>query len=248
MKILSILSAAVLLQGVCYGDDSAYQALRILGKERTQALLNRVIQVQGLNGAPQPQAWKIVLDDPAARGGVREFEVQKGRIVSERTPVNAYSGASTNAVMDFKKLNLDSIGAFTVAVREATTAHVGFDSVNYTLRCGDGDNAPVWILKLLDDSKHEVGTIFISADTGVVIQKERFGSVGNSVNTADVGTTVTTGSNVTQPPVQISDNPDDNGESKGVGGRIKQGFIKAGTSIHDYFLGHHSSDDTSVGD
>ena len=224
MKIISILSAALLLQGACYGGETAYQAMRVLSQERTQALLNRVIEVQGKDGASQPVIWKIVLDDPAARGGVREFEVEHGHIISERTPVHSYSGVAENAVMDFKKLNLDSAGAFTIATKEASEAHVGFDSLDYVLRCGDGDAAPVWILKLLDAGKHEVGTILISADTGAVVRKEGFGPGGNVAAQNPVG----------------SDNIDKSGSNQDLGAKVKQSFIHAGASVEEFFTGHRT--------
>src|SRR5436309_593660 len=131
MKGFVFLTVLFFAGAAAFGRDSAYQALRSLGAERGRDQLNRVIEVQGRSGAPQPNSWKIVLDDPAARGGVREIEVKKGAIVSERTPVRNYSGTGESALMDFKKLNLDSEGAFTVANREALKAHIGFDTVDY---------------------------------------------------------------------------------------------------------------------
>ena len=231
MKSISILSAMLMLQCVCQAGDTAYQALRVLGKERTQVALSRVIEVGGREGAPQPVVWKIVLDDPSARGGVREFEVQNGKVASERTPVHAYSGSADEAVMDFKKLNLDSSGAFIIANKEASAARLGFDNVDYVLRCGDGNKAPVWILKLIDDKKQNVGTIQISADTGQVQNKEGFGAAaevpawkgkGNDSDDYDY---------------------DQNGKKTGLGSKIKESFIHAGASVEEFFTGHRSLDD-----
>ena len=41
------------------------------------------------NGDPQPETWRILLDDPKAGGGVREVEVSNGKIISERTPLRS---------------------------------------------------------------------------------------------------------------------------------------------------------------
>ena len=90
MKLALIV--ALLLPLAASGRETAYQALRTVGAERSQALLNSVIEVKGRNGAPQPTAWTILLNDPMARGGVREIEVSKGHIIAERTPVKVYSG------------------------------------------------------------------------------------------------------------------------------------------------------------
>ena len=114
-----------------------------------------------------------MLDDPAARGGVRELDVEHGKIVGEHTPIKAYSGSSAGALIDFHKLNLDSSGAFTVAEKQAEKSKVGFDSVDYTLRTGDGPDAgPVWVLHMVDDKRHNVGILSLAADTGVVASSD----------------------------------------------------------------------------
>src|SRR5579864_2988555 len=100
--------------------DSAYQALRVVGTQRGQEVLNHVLEVQGHGGVPQPTVWRVVLEDSAARGGVRELDVARGKIVGEHTPASA---GDAGPVIDFHKLNLDSPGLFTVAEKEAQKAH-----------------------------------------------------------------------------------------------------------------------------
>jgi len=121
MKALWIITVLLLAQGFCYGRDSAYKALRIAGGG-DQSVLNHVIEVRGVKGDPQPPVWKIVVDDPNARGGVRELEVSGGKIVSEHAPVRNYAGSSAGTAMDFKRLNLDSEGAFTMRTRRRRSA------------------------------------------------------------------------------------------------------------------------------
>ena len=175
MKFAPIL-ALLFLPLAAFGRDTAYQALRAIGAERSQALLNRVIEVKGRSGDPQPAAWVIILDDQLARGGVREIEVSEGHIVSERTPVKAYSGSATGLTMNLQKLNLDSEGAFAIAEEEARNAKIGFDAVDYNLRCDDAETAPTWVLQLLDSQQRSVGSITIAADSGSVVSKELTGS------------------------------------------------------------------------
>lgn len=171
MKFVSLLSLVMLWHAAALGE-TAYQALRALGSQQGQEQLNRVIEVLGRDGGPNPETWKVILDDPTARGGVREVEVKRSEVVSERTPVRAYSGAGANAVMNFKRLNLDSEGAFTIANNEATRAKVGFDKVHYTLRGADETNAPVWVLQLVDASGRNVGSVHVAADSGEVLRRE----------------------------------------------------------------------------
>src|SRR5258708_3386070 len=93
---------------------TAYSALRIVGKQNGAEALNRVLEVRGRFGAPEPETWRVTLEDPAARGGVRELEVQRGQIVGEKTPV----GRAPGSPMNFNQLNLDSEGVFTVGNQE----------------------------------------------------------------------------------------------------------------------------------
>jgi len=169
MKLALIV--ALLLPGAALGSETAYQALRTVGKERSQAFLNSVVEVKGRNGAPQPITWSILLNDPLARGGVREIEVAKGHIVSERTPVKVYGGQGDAIVLNYPKLNLDSEGAFAIAEAEARVAKIGFFGADYLLRCDDNGGAPIWILQLLDKNQHSLGSVTIAADTGAVITK-----------------------------------------------------------------------------
>src|SRR4051812_41545885 len=119
--------------------DTAYSALRVIGKRDGQDILNRVVELHGRGGSPQPSSWKVIIDEPRARGGVREIEVQRGKIVSERTPTTRGAGST----MNFNQLNLDSEGAFTIANQEAEKAGVPFDHVDYRLTSGTGGGAPV---------------------------------------------------------------------------------------------------------
>ena len=162
---------ALLLPFAAFGRETAYQALRTVGAERSKALLANVIEVKGRNGTPQPEVWTVLLNDPLARGGVREIEVSKGHIVSERTPVKAYGGQGDGIVLNFPLLNLDSEGAFAVAESEARNAKIGFHKADYLLRCDDNGGAPIWVVQLLDQEQHSLGSVSIAADSGTVIAK-----------------------------------------------------------------------------
>lgn len=173
---LPLLVAFLLLPLAAFGRETAYQALRTVGAQRSKALLNSVIEVKGRNGTPQPASWTVLLNDPMARGGVREMEIASGHVVSERTPVKTYGGRGDGVVLDFKKLNLDSEGAFTVAEGEARAAKIGFFGADFLLRCDDASGAPIWIVELLDKEQHSLGSVRIAAETGAVITKT-FGGV-----------------------------------------------------------------------
>ena len=238
-----LFSILFLLPFLTYGNESAYKALRALGAQRGEAILNHVIEVTGVDGAPQPAVWKITLDDPAARGGVRQIEMANGQIVSEHTPLRDETVVGAPQLMDFQHLNLDSPGAFTVANQEAVRLGVSFDRVDYKLHVSEDRGIPVWSLKLLDTHGNVMQTVRISADKGLVLHGE----------TSDhyVGTTTTTTTTVdgaipppppdAAPPVVVDDNSGDN--SHGVGHQIDKGLHHVGADLEQFFTGHRTIED-----
>ncbi len=168
MKALFSLALLAALALPALAADTAYSALRVVGKRESQDALNRVLELRGRSGTPHPSVWKVILDEPRARGGVRELEVQRGRIIGERTPTARDRGNP----MNFGQLNLDSDGAFTIADQEAQKQGVPFDRVDYLLKSGTGGGAPVWELELFDGAHGRMGSIEIAADSGTVLRKQ----------------------------------------------------------------------------
>lgn len=213
---------AILLPWVAFGRDTAYQALRTVGSERSQALLQNVIEVKGRNGGPQPLVWTILLNDPLARGGVREIEVSNGHVTSERTPIKAYSGQGEGIALNFQKLNLDSQGAFALAETEARNARIGFFCVDYNLRCEDTGGAPIWVVQLLDDQQHSVGNVRIAADTGAIVSTT-FTKVVNTKSEWAAGGGL-------------------NGRLKRVGDSVGRSMKHAGGAMEEFFTGERTID------
>ncbi len=162
-------------------SDTAYQALRVFGKQQGEKLLNRVVELRGRNGVAQPQVWKVTASDPSARGGMVEVEVQRGKIISRRTPTSRPEGAG--AIMDLNRLNLDSDGAFTIADQEMRQRVIPFDRIDYTLRSSTPGQPPLWLLELFDRGT-KVATMHLSADSGTILDQEHFGPTSPSRGTS----------------------------------------------------------------
>jgi hypothetical protein len=152
-------------------QPTAYDALRVLGHEMGRDAVNHVISIVGADGTPQPEKWKILFEDSADGGGVREIEVADGQIVSERAPARAVIGSSEGATINTARLNLDSSGAYAVANHTADKSSTPFATVSYTLRT-DEHGDPLWIVTLQNDSRRPVGTIYVSANRGNVTRTE----------------------------------------------------------------------------
>ena len=163
---LLLFAAPVLAQE----NATAYEALRVVGSELGRGALSRVVSITGVKGDPQPEKWKIILEEPDGRG-VRELEVADGKVDSEHRPGRSVAGSTEGATIDTSQLNLDSSGAYEVASHTAEVSHANFATVDYTLRT-DERGEPTWIVTLLSRSSRPVGTIHIGAMRGTVKRTE----------------------------------------------------------------------------
>ena len=151
-------------------NATAYEALRVLGSEFGRDALQQIVSIRGTKGDPQPEKWKIVLEDPQG-GGVRELQVADGRIDSDDQADRDVAGSTEGATIDVSRLNLDSSGAYAVASHTAEASHASFATADYTLRT-DERGEPMWIVTLRNRSSRPVGTIYIGGTRGTVRRTE----------------------------------------------------------------------------
>jgi hypothetical protein len=152
-------------------NATAYEALRVIGAHFGRGAVNHVISMSGVDGNPQPETWRVLLENPRGQAGAREVEVSNGRIVSDHLPNRGMVGSTEGATIKTTRLNLDSSGAYTVASYTADKSNARFSTVSYTLRTDErGD--PTWIVTLHGKSGRPVGTIHIGANRGNVTRTE----------------------------------------------------------------------------
>jgi hypothetical protein len=220
------LFAAVLLSvtpALAQENATAYEALRVVGTQLGEGTLKHIVSVTGVEGDPQPEKWKVILENPGGRGGVREIQVADGRIVSDRTPGRSVAGSTEGTTIDTARLNLDSNGVYAVASHTAEKSHTHFATVNYTLRT-DERGEPVWIVTLLNQSSRPVGTIYVGANRGTVRRTE---GMFAGATMEDVETDSDTETE--------SDTEDERGPFSGVKARIKEGFHRTQEEARDMF-------------
>jgi hypothetical protein len=165
IAVLLLLATPALAQD----NPTAYEALRAVSAQFGRNSLNHIISVTGVNGTPQPQRWKILLEDPSGRGGVREVEVENGEVASDH-PARIV-GTPEGGTIKTARLNLDSSGAYAVASHTADKSNARFATVSYILRTDERGN-PVWIITLQSRSARPIGTIHIAANRGEVTRTE----------------------------------------------------------------------------
>jgi hypothetical protein len=151
-------------------NATAYEALRVVGREFGRDALHQIVSIRGAKGDPQPEKWKIMVEDPQGRD-VRELEIVDGKIDSDDGGDRDVAGSTEGATIDVSQLNLDSSGAYAVASHTAEASHTSFATADYTLRTDDRGE-PMWIVTLRNRSSRPVGTIYIGGTRGTVMRTE----------------------------------------------------------------------------
>ena len=151
-------------------NATAYEALRVVGRELGRDALRQIVSITGTKGDSQPEKWKIVVED-AQGGGVRELHVADGKIDSDDEADRDVAGSTEGATIDVSQLNLDSSGAYAVASHTAEASHASFETADYALRTDDRGE-PTWIVTLRNRSSRPVGTIYIGGTSGTVRRTE----------------------------------------------------------------------------
>jgi len=150
-------------------NATAYEALRVVGSEFGREALHQIVSIRGTKGDPQPEKWKVAVEDP--QGGVRELEIADGKIDSDDAADRDVAGSTEGATIDVSQLNLDSSGAYAVAAHTAEASHTSFATADYILRTDDRGE-PMWIVTLRNNSSRPVGMIYIGGTQGTVMRTE----------------------------------------------------------------------------
>jgi hypothetical protein len=220
---IALFAAALLIASRSAHGATAYEALRVLGKQKGEAVLDNTTEVHGANGKPQPAVWKIVVKDPAAKGGIKEYSIQGTRMTGEEMPV----GRTTGSPMNMSQLNLDSDGVHQLAEREAKKVTFGYDHADYRLRAGSRGGSPVWEVRLVDGRSGEVATMSIAATNGSVLSSDGFTNRRKVAKAAPVAAPPSQ-----RPPTRIDEDPDAIAESPGPSG--KGGLYDAGVELNRF--------------
>ena len=155
-KVLLGSIAATIISAIPAFAATAYDAMRTVGKEKSEAVLEKITEVRGLHGSPQPTTWRISTRETS-------YDVRSAKLAST-------SAGRPLTPLNLSELKLDSDGAHTVAEREAKKAAFSYDFADYTLR--SGASSPVWEVRLVDEQSKRSATLNIGADTGKVISSE----------------------------------------------------------------------------
>ena len=150
---------------------TAKDAINIFTKAKGPAYASQIVQIYGNRGQHQPAVWTIIGREPGRPDVLTEYRFHGGRMISQSLIKEAYTLKLSGPNIPLANVQLDSDALFRLADREANAARLGFDSLDYELRCRELSTEPIWVVNLRDRESNNVGIVFVSAKTGVVVKK-----------------------------------------------------------------------------
>ncbi len=148
---------------------SAFTGLEKIAAAIGSDSVERIVEMRGRNGQSQPLTWDLVVYDRDSPYLVREYTLGS-EVNVERDPQPHYPERVPTGFIDKQQLFIDSTACFRILEHEAQRAGVGFNSVNYLLRCQEFSEEPLWRLTALDGQGYMVGRVDLSGATGTVLR------------------------------------------------------------------------------
>jgi hypothetical protein len=162
--------AAVLALLPAVHAETALDAL----KQIPAAQSARIARIEGRDGAPDPDRWYILTQDPAADNGVHEFVVSNGQLVASRSISQFAESLKPDDMLGDVPVTVDSDIAAKLAHDYATANGIIPATYNYELKKDGTSGAPSWTISCLDDKGNKLGVLVLTAATGDVIAHDGF--------------------------------------------------------------------------
>ena len=166
--IICICLPGLIASGLAAGP-TALDAVKLLPREHRA----RVARIEARDGTPEPERWHILVSDPSAENGLREFVVARGAIVAERG-ISQFAESVAPGQMLGDGIRFDSDRAAQIVQRFAKANSVTVAVIAYQLRKDTSAAIPLWRLTCFDPIGKEVGSISLTATKGGVISNQGF--------------------------------------------------------------------------
>jgi hypothetical protein len=149
---------------------TALDAVRLLPPSEAKNLA----RIEAFEGAPTPERWHIVLHESAAEHGLREYVVAGGEIVASRIISQFAESLSASDVIGDDAVKVDSDRVAALAQEYARANEMVPAAINYQLKKEGVEGSPVWRVTCVDENGKPLGTLVLSAATGIVVSHDGF--------------------------------------------------------------------------
>jgi len=173
MRFLLLILPFFALQPAGFSLETRLTALTAL-KLLPAGAAARVAKIEGRDGDPAPERWHILVHEPAAPHGLREYVVADGAVVADREISQFAETLSAADVIGASAVQIDSDKAARELQRLASKNSVPVHAINYALQKDAAGKAPVWNVSAVDEKGEPLGTVVLSAAAGEIVSHEGF--------------------------------------------------------------------------
>lgn len=171
LSAVSLLVGLSLASGLSAGQQiEALEGINRVVEKHGAQHVQKIVEMKGSKGQSQPEEWELIVYDPTSEYLLREFWIGDTRATNEGINYDYYPKQQPPGFIALKRLKVDSASAFEVLVIEAKQAKIGFDSIDYHLRCREFSDEPIWTLTAKDADGYQVARVDLSGETGRVLR------------------------------------------------------------------------------
>jgi hypothetical protein len=147
---------------------SALEAIQALQSRFGPDVCEVLVAIHGQQGQEQPEEWVVLTLNSQSPNLGQQFAVSRNGVVDKGVPPGLYPDETPPGFINRSQVLIDSPYAFQVLQQAAVRAHVGFNSVNYTLVAKEYGKEPLWRLEPMDVKGRPVGQLDLSAKSGMI--------------------------------------------------------------------------------
>lgn len=149
---------------------TALDALRAL----PQAQMKNLALIEGRDGVPDPEAWHVLVQDPKAENGYREFVVSGSDVAGPRTVSQFAETLKPEDIIGIDAVKVDSDQLTRLALLFATANNFTIGRVNYELKKGEGQTGAVWKISCWDEKGTNLAEMTVTANKGEIVSHPGF--------------------------------------------------------------------------
>jgi hypothetical protein len=152
---------------------TAVEACKALPKAQHKA----IARIAGRGGKPLPDSWIIVVHDPIAQNGLKEYTVTAGTVVATRGISDLAQRLTPGDVIGLDGIKFDATQVAELAASYADANQLTPAWLNYELKKEGEEAAPLWKITAVDSAGMSIGDLVVTANTGALITQNGFAKV-----------------------------------------------------------------------
>ena len=152
---------------------TALKALKVAANTVPQNVRNQLVRIVGENGSLHPSTWQVVFYDPSADMDLRIITVSRGEIVTNEEPWAMLENVNLSSCMNLRDVKLDSKEVINGVHKLCYENKIPVYFMDVRLaKLQKGNVTPLWECVIKNARNNSLGTIWISAKTGKILQTE----------------------------------------------------------------------------